>query len=58
MILKVIWAVIIRSNRKILVQALDNFGLKPEDIDIVFIIRWHLDHCGNLEIFNGSEIIT
>ncbi|AIY91185.1 MBL fold metallo-hydrolase [Geoglobus acetivorans] len=48
----------IRKNEKMLSLALENFGLKPEDIDIVFITHWHRDHYGNFRLFESSEIIT
>jgi len=47
-----------KRNRKILVHALGDFDLKPEDIDIVFITHWHLDHFGNIDAFNRSEILA
>ena len=43
----------LERNKKVLIQALDNFGLSQEDINIVFITHWHRDHFGNL----GSVLI-
>jgi glyoxylase-like metal-dependent hydrolase (beta-lactamase superfamily II) len=48
----------VERNRKVLIQHLRNFDLKPEDIDIVFITHWHLDHFGNLGIFGESEVMV
>ncbi len=45
-------------NRKTLINDLKRFGIKPEDIDTVFITHWHLDHCGNLSVFKESDILT
>lgn len=45
-------------NRKILVEAMSNFGLTPEDIDCVFITHWHRDHFGNIGVFKDAEIIV
>lgn len=48
----------VKQNRKNLVHALKNFGLKPGDIDIVFMTHWHVDHFGNVRVFKNSSIIT
>lgn len=48
----------IKKNRKALVHDLKDFGLKPSDIDIVFITHWHNDHFGNLGVFKHSRIMA
>lgn len=45
-------------NQKILVEAMGNFGLSPDDIDCVFITHWHRDHFGNIGVFKDAEIIV
>jgi len=48
----------VRRNNEILLRALLDFGLKPEDIDIVFITHWHFDHFGNINLFKKSKILV
>ena len=48
----------VERNRSNLIFALSSFGLKPEDIDVVFITHWHCDHFGNLDVFNHSKILA
>ncbi|NCN65006.1 MAG: MBL fold metallo-hydrolase [Candidatus Altiarchaeum hamiconexum] len=48
----------VERNRRNLIFALSSFGLKPEDIDVVFITHWHCDHFGNLDVFNHSKILA
>ncbi len=48
----------IELNNIKLIQSLDYFGLKPADIDILFITHWHLDHFGNIKLFRKSEILS
>ena len=45
-------------NRRNLIHCLSVSGLRPADIDIVFITHWHRDHFGNLGLFGESEIVT
>lgn len=45
-------------NMKMLREALANFGLKPEDIDLVFMTHLHRDHFGNLGVFKAAEVIA
>jgi glyoxylase-like metal-dependent hydrolase (beta-lactamase superfamily II) len=47
----------IARNKKILIQALEDHSLMPEDIDILFITHWHADHFMNYDLFSDSEII-
>lgn len=48
----------VKRNEKVLSFALKTYGLRPEDIDIVFITHWHRDHYGNLGLFESSEVVT
>jgi len=48
----------VKQNKKALVHALKGFGLKPSDIDIVFITHWHYDHFGSLGAFKRSRILA
>lgn len=48
----------VKENRKRLTYALKSHGLKPSDIDILFITHWHLDHFGNANMFKNSTIMT
>jgi glyoxylase-like metal-dependent hydrolase (beta-lactamase superfamily II) len=48
----------VKRNKKALVHALKEFGLKPSDIDIVFITHWHYDHFGNLGAFRRSRVLA
>lgn len=48
----------VKRNKKNLVHALKDVGLKPSDIDIVFITHWHYDHFGNLGAFKKSRILA
>jgi glyoxylase-like metal-dependent hydrolase (beta-lactamase superfamily II) len=42
-------------NRKGIVSALQCHGHSPDDIEVVFITHWHLDHYGNLDIFDRAQ---
>ncbi len=48
----------LKRNERALVCSLRSFGLRPEDIDMVFITHWHRDHYGNLGLFAESEVVT
>jgi glyoxylase-like metal-dependent hydrolase (beta-lactamase superfamily II) len=48
----------VKLNRKLLVRDLKAIGLKPSDIDILFITHWHIDHFGNYKLFKDSTIMT
>lgn len=48
----------VKQNKKRLTHALKAHGLKPSDIDILFITHWHLDHFGNVKMFKDSTIMT
>lgn len=47
-----------KENARILTKALDDNGVKPDDIDMVFITHWHKDHFGNSDIFNKARIMV
>lgn len=42
-------------NARTLAMALKLMGIRPEDIDAVFITHWHRDHFGNLGLFDKAE---
>lgn len=44
------------ANEKMLLEALEREGLKPENIDIVFLTHYHLDHLLNIALFPGKDI--
>jgi len=48
----------VKENRKRLTHALKLQGLKPSNIDILFITHWHVDHFGNYKMFKNSTIMT
>ncbi|OPY25349.1 MAG: Hydroxyacylglutathione hydrolase [Methanocella sp. PtaU1.Bin125] len=48
----------VKLNRKLLTRDLKAIGLKPSDIDILFITHWHIDHFGNFKLFKDSTIMT
>lgn len=43
-----------KRNRRTLVRALRDWGITPDDIDIVFITHWHKDHYGNTDVFRNA----
>ncbi|MEA3324828.1 MAG: MBL fold metallo-hydrolase [Euryarchaeota archaeon] len=45
-----------KRNRIRLINALNDHGLRPEDIDHVFITHRHGDHFGNPDLFDCAEI--
>jgi glyoxylase-like metal-dependent hydrolase (beta-lactamase superfamily II) len=47
-----------KENARNLVRNLRDYGLKPEDIDIVFITHWHLDHYGNSGVFKKATCLV
>jgi glyoxylase-like metal-dependent hydrolase (beta-lactamase superfamily II) len=48
----------VKANRRALTHGLKVCGLKPGDIDIVFVTHWHIDHFGNIKLFKDSTIMT
>ncbi len=44
------------ANKKLLLEALEKEGLKPENIDIVFLTHYHLDHILNIRLFPDKDI--
>ena len=47
-----------KKNARNLVRCLRDQGLKPDDIDIVFLTHWHLDHYGNSSIFSKAACLV
>lgn len=45
------------ANKEKLLEALTKEGLKPEDIDIVFLTHYHLDHILNIRLFPDKDIL-
>jgi len=43
------------KNATVLTDALRNWGIEPDDIDMVFITHWHRDHFGNLPLFQNAK---
>jgi len=48
----------VENNRKKLVSALEHYDYSLEDIEMVFITHWHLDHYGNLDIFKRAQRVA
>lgn len=44
------------ANKKLLLESLEKEGLKPEDIDVVFVTHYHLDHILNIRLFPEKDI--
>lgn len=44
------------ANKDLLLKALESEGLKPEDIDIVFLTHYHPDHFLNIRLFPDKPI--
>jgi len=44
-------------NRKLLLEALSKEGLKPQDIDLIFITHYHPDHILNIRLFPEKGIL-
>lgn len=45
------------ADKEKLLKGLEEEGLKPEDIDIVFITHWHPDHVLNIRLFPNLDVI-
>lgn len=45
-------------NREKLLEALDKEGLKPEDIDFIFLTHGHVDHSLLAGIFKNAKFVT
>ncbi|KAK5972402.1 hypothetical protein GCK32_010536 [Trichostrongylus colubriformis] len=39
-----------------ILQNLSSFGLQKEDIHVVAVTHGHIDHCGNLSLFQDAAI--
>ena len=45
------------STRPRLLEGLARLGLRPDDIDTVFLSHLHFDHIGNAELFDGAQFL-
>jgi glyoxylase-like metal-dependent hydrolase (beta-lactamase superfamily II) len=45
------------SNKKLLLKKLAEEKMKPEDIDIIFLTHYHLDHTLNIRLFPDCDIL-
>ncbi|MBZ9572900.1 MBL fold metallo-hydrolase [Patescibacteria group bacterium] len=45
------------SDKELLLKKLTEEGLKPDDIDIIFLTHHHLDHTLNIRIFPDCDIL-
>lgn len=46
------------NTNEIMVNALENLGYKPKDIDYLVLSHLHEDHAGSLEIFSESKVLV
>lgn len=44
--------------RPVLIRALQELGLAPQDIDTIFLTHLHWDHVENLDLFPDAEVFT
>lgn len=45
------------SNKKLLLKKLAEENMKPEDIDIIFVTHYHLDHTLNIRLFPNCDVL-
>ncbi len=45
------------TNRKLLLKKLSQEGLKPKDIDLVFLTHYHPDHWLAIDLFPGIKVL-
>lgn len=45
------------ADKERLLKGLEDENLKPEDIDIIFITHWHVDHFLNIRLFPNHKIL-
>ncbi|MFH1752330.1 MAG: MBL fold metallo-hydrolase [archaeon] len=45
------------ANTDRIITELEKEGLKPEEIDIVFLTHLHIDHSGNANLFRNARIL-
>jgi glyoxylase-like metal-dependent hydrolase (beta-lactamase superfamily II) len=46
------------GRRRHLLQAIEDHGLKPKDIDVVVLTHCHWDHAQNIDLFPQAEIVV
>jgi glyoxylase-like metal-dependent hydrolase (beta-lactamase superfamily II) len=45
------------TNSELLLSALNEARLKPQNIDMIFLTHYHPDHILNIQLFPGKEIL-
>ena len=45
------------ANKQKLLDALSKEGLKPEDIDLIFLTHYHPDHVLNIKLFPDADVL-
>lgn len=45
------------ANKELLLKALAKEKLKPEDIDLIFVTHYHLDHTLNIRLFPKQDVL-
>ncbi len=45
------------SNKKLLSKKLAEENIKPEDIDLIFVTHYHLDHILNIRLFPDCDVL-
>jgi len=45
------------ANKTMLLKALKKEGLKPDDINLIFITHYHIDHVLNIRLFPEKEVL-
>lgn len=44
------------ANKQLLLEILSKEGFKPEDVDIIFLTHYHIDHILNIRLFPDKDI--
>ena len=44
-------------NKKLLLEALKKEGLTPDDIDLIFLTHYHIDHILNIRLFPNKDVL-
>jgi glyoxylase-like metal-dependent hydrolase (beta-lactamase superfamily II) len=45
------------SNKKMLLKALTKENIRPNDIDLIFVTHYHLDHTLNIRLFPNCDVL-